>query len=262
MRARDHLEAGQLREAIAAAIDEVKKHPTDINRRGFLCELQCFTGELEKADNQLDTIGHQDPQAALGVSLFRQLIRAEQARQQFYGVGRLPEFLEQPPPALKLCLEASILVRDGKAAEAHKVLVQAEDQRPKTKGKCNGKAFEDFRDLDDLCGPFFEVLTSTGKYYWIPLEKVEHVEFRPPTRPRDLLWVRAHMTVRGGPDGEVYLPTLYAGSQADADPRIQLGRLTDWKGGGAEPVRGIGQRTFLVGEESLAILELKEINFE
>ncbi len=261
MRAQDHLQAGQLKEAIAAAIEEVKKQPADTGRRGFLCELQCFAGELEKADNQLDTISHQDPQAALGVSLFRQLIRAEQARQHFFNEGRLPEFLDQPGPALKLCLEASILLRDGKATEARKVLEQAEDQRPKVKGACNGKAFEDLRDLDDLCAPFFEVLTSTGKYYWIPVDRVEHAEFRPPTRPRDLIWARAHMSVRNGPDGEVYLPVLYAGSHADPDPRIQLGRATDWKAADSSPVRGIGQRTFLVGDESLAILELKEISF-
>lgn len=261
MQARDHYEAGQLKEAITAAIDEVKKHPADTGRRGFLCELYCFAGELEKADNQLDTIGHQDPQAALGVSLFRQLVRAETARRDFYADGRLPEFLEPPPPALKLHLEASIRLREGKAAEAMPLLHQAEDQRPKAKGTCNGKAFADLRDLDDLTAPFFEVLTSNGKYYWIPFEKVEHVEFRPPTRPRDLLWTRAHMSVRGGPDGEVYLPTLYAGSHADADGRVQFGRATDWKGGQGTPVRGIGQRTFLVGEESVAILELKEIIF-
>ena len=50
------------------------------------------------------------------------------------------------------------------------------------------------------------MLTSTGKYYWIPMERVEMIEFHDPARPRDLLWRRAHMVVRGGPDGEVFLP--------------------------------------------------------
>jgi protein involved in temperature-dependent protein secretion len=37
--------------------------------------------------------------------------------------------------------------------------------------------------------------------------------------------------------------------------------MTDWRGGDGGPVRGTGQRTFLVGEESVSILELKEITF-
>ena len=41
----------------------------------------------------------------------------------------------------------------------------------------------------------FEVLTTTGKYYWIPTERVATVEFHPPKRPRDLLWRRATMSV-------------------------------------------------------------------
>ena len=104
------------------------------------------------------------------------------------------------------------------------------------------------------------VLTSTGKYYWIPMERVELIEFRPPERPRDLLWRRSHMVVRGGPDGEVFLPGLYFGSHADEDDRVRLGRYTDWRGGDGTPTRGIGQRVFLVGDSDQAILELQNIS--
>jgi type VI secretion system protein ImpE len=260
MTARDHYEAGRLKEAIASLNDEVKSHPTDSSRRGFLCELLCFAGELERADLNLDALGHQDPQSIPGISLFRQLVRAEQARQQFYTDGRVPELLEQPAPALKLHLEASILLRAGQNDEAMRLLTEAEEQRPKLKGVCNNQPFDDWRDLDDLTSCFFEVLTSNGKYYWIPTERVELIEFRTPQRPRDLLWRQAHMIVRGGPDGEVYLPTLYAGTSTDADDRVRLGRVTDWRGSNGTAVRGIGQRTFLVGNEARTILELTQIS--
>jgi type VI secretion system protein ImpE len=260
MTAKDHYEAGRLKEAIAALNDEVKRHPADSSRRGFLCELLCFAGELDRADLNLDTLAHQDPQAAPGLSLFRHLVRAEQARQQFYSDGRVPELLDQPAPDIKLRLEASILLREGKVAEANTLLGQAEEQRPKCKGVCDGQPFEDLRDLDDLTSSFFEVLTSNGKYYWIPMDRVEIVEFRPAKRPRDLLWRQAAMTVRGGPDGEVYVPTLYAGTHQDTDDRVRLGRVTDWKRADGSPVRGIGQRTFLVGDEARTIMELTEIS--
>jgi type VI secretion system protein ImpE len=241
--------------------EEVKKHAADATRRGFLAELLCFAGNWDRADLQLDTMGHADPQAMMGLSLFRHLVRAEQARQQFFAEGRLPEFLGEPSDILRMHLEASIHLREGRQAEAADLLGQAEEKRPKPKGVCNGQPFEDFRDLDDLTAPFFEVLTSNGKYYWVPLERVELVEFRPPKRPRDLIWQRAHMVVTDGPDGEVYLPTLYAGTPANPDDRIRLGRLTDWQGGEGAPVRGVGRRMYLIGNEAVPALDIKEITF-
>ncbi len=259
MNAKEYYEVGQLAEAITAAAEDVKRHPTDLAPREFLCELLCFAGELQRADGQLDAMGHQDPQALLGISMFRQLVRAELARREFYDEGRLPEFIEQPAPHLQSHLEASIRLREGKAAEAAELLQEAERQRPAVAGVCDGQPFHDMRDLDDLTASFFEVLTPNGKYYWIPMERVESIELFPPERPRDLLWRRAHMIVSNGPDGEVFLPTLYADSHASSDDRIRLGRFTDWGGGEGEPTRGSGQRMFLLGEEAKSIMELKEI---
>ncbi len=258
MNAREHFDAGRLGEALAALRAEVKEAPSDLSRRHFLFELLCLAGDLERADVHLEAMAQLGPEAAVTVSLNRQLLRAEQARQQFFTDGRLPEFLDQPTPVLKMHLEASILIREQKPAEAAALLEKAEEQRPKCSGVCNGQPFADFRDLDDLTAPVFEVLTSTGKYYWVPMDRVELVEFRPPARPRDLIWRRAHMVVQGGPDGEVFLPALYAGTHQETDDRLRLGRATDWSGGNGVPVRGKGQRIFLVGEESLAIQEFQE----
>src|SRR5262249_25303646 len=259
MNAQEHFQAGNLTEAITAALAEVKRNPGDLGQRNFLCELLCFAGEVERADRQLDTLGHQEPDAMVAVALFRQLLRAEQARQQFYAGGRLPEFLDAPTPVQRLHLEASIRIREGKPAEAAALLGQAEAQRPKVQGTCNGQPFDDLRDLDDLTASFLEVLTSTGKYFWVPMERVELLEFRPAARPRDLLWRRAHLIVKDGPDGEVFLPTLYAGSHTDADERVRLGRATEWRGGQGAPTRGVGQRTFLVGNEGLPIMEMGQL---
>lgn len=262
MNAQDHYRAGDLEAAVAAALAEVKERPSDPGRRGFLAELLCFAGDLERADRQLDALATQSPEAALGVGMFRHVIRAEQARRQFYAEGRLPEFLEPPPPWLKLHLEASILLREGKPDEAANLLAEAEDRRPKISGTCGGRPFDDLRDLDDLTAGVFEVLTSNGKYYWIPADRVDLIEFRAPTHARDLLWRRARMVVRGGPDGEVFLPALYEGTHAGPDDNLRLGRATDWRGGDGSPVRGAGQRTFLVGDEAIPILEIEtlEIN--
>jgi type VI secretion system protein ImpE len=163
---------------------------------------------------------------------------------------------------MQLHLEASILLREGKPAEAAAKLTDAEALRPALAGTCDGQPFVDLRDLDDLTAPFFEVLTSTGKYFWVPMERVELIEFRKPSHLRDLIWVRAHMVVQNGPDGEVYLPSLYPGTATEADDRLRLGRFTDWRGGEAAPVRGVGQRTFLIGEADRPILGLQELSIQ
>jgi type VI secretion system protein ImpE len=262
VRAQEYYEAGQLEEAVAAATEDVKQHPNDFSPRMFLAELSFITGDLERADKHLDVLGHQDPQAIPAIQVLRQIVRAEQARQDFYTKGALPEFVGQPSPLVRLVLEASIALREGKLSEAAPLLARVEEERPRVTGVCDDKPFQDFRDLDDLTAPIVEVFTTTGKYYWVPIDSIESIEFRPRTRALDLVWRKAHLIVRDGPDGEVFLPALYAGSQNDPDDSIRLGRRTDWKGNAGEPVRGIGQRTWLVGEEARPILEIETVEFD
>lgn len=255
-------QAGKLRDALTAALEVVKKKPTDTDARGQLIELLFFVGDLERADKHLETIGQQDVNAQVGVSLLRQLVRAETARQQFYREGRLPEFLSEPSDALKLHLEASIAVREGNLAVAAAKLAEAEGKRTPLRGSHHGAPFESFRDLDDLCASFWEVLTSNGKYYWIPADRVEFAEFRAPERPKDLVWRRCNMKVLDGPEGEVFIPVIYANMPQDSDEQLRLGRGTDWLDSGTGLVRGIGQRTFLVGNDDIPIMQLGELSFE
>ena len=253
--------AGKLAEAIQAAIESVKSAPSDRPKRFFLAELLVFAGDLERADKQLDVLFQPDSLDLPMVTLFRQLIRAETSRREFYTQGRLPEFLTQPSECVKLHHEASINLREGKTAEAAALLAKAEDLRPHTKGTCDGKPFDDIRDLDDLASPIVEVLPANGNYYHVPWETIELIEFHAPERARDLYWRPAHMVVTDGPDGVVYVPALYHGSHAATDSALKLGRGTDYHGGEGAPHIGIGQREFLVGEEALPILGIREIEF-
>ncbi|MGK9169336.1 SciE type virulence protein [Inquilinus limosus] len=255
--ASEHFQAGRLSEAIAAGLAEVKAKPGDTAKRAFLAELMCFAGEFERADRQLDVVADQDPGAALGLALFRQLIRAAQARAEHFTAGRLPEFLEPPAPHLQQLLEAGIALRDGRAEEAGRLVAEAEAARPPCPGRLDDTEIADLRDIDDLVAPVFEILTSTGKYYWVPMERVAAIEFHPPERVRDLLWRRASMTVVDGPEGDVYLPVLYGAATAEADDGARLGRITDWQGGDGAPALGIGQRCWLAGETAVPILQAR-----
>lgn len=261
MNSKECYEAGDLKGAIAAANDEVKNNPTDLSKRGFLIELLCFAGELERVDKQLDVLGKQDPDSMIGVAQLRHLIRAEMARQQFYTDGRLPEFLHEPSEAMQLHLKASIAIREGNQEEAAGLLAEAEEKRPKVSGTCDGEKFEDIRDLDDLTSPFIETLSSNGKYYWVPWEQIVSLDFTAPVRARDLCFRQVELSVKDGPDGQVFIPALYAGSHTNEDDKVRLGRFTDWQGDDNTPIRGVGQRTWLIGEHDHPILELKHIEF-
>jgi type VI secretion system protein ImpE len=124
-------------------------------------------------------------------------------------------------------------------------------------GTANGMSFDDFRDTDDLSSGSLEVLTTTGKYFWLPMERVTSLEFHAPKRPRDLFWRRCTISVKEGPDGDIYLPVLY--ETVETDDQLRLGRSTVWSS--AAPVRGSGQRMFLVGDDALPINQLQTVQF-
>lgn len=260
--AAEHYQSGKLADAVSAATQTVKTKPGDLTARHLLSELLCFTGDLDRADKQLDALMQQEPKLGVGAMQFRHLIRAEQARRQFYSEGRLPEFQMLPSDEIKLRLQASCHVRDSAPATAMNLLTEADSRRPKLSGECDGVRFEDFRDLDDVLASALEVVTTNGKYYWLPFENVQSMEFRKPERPRDLYWRSLHVVTRDGIEGEVYVPVLYVDSYLQGDDLTRLGRYTDWQGGEGAPVRGVGLKTFLVGEETKTILEITKVTFD
>jgi type VI secretion system protein ImpE len=252
---------GKLAEAVDAAGAAVRKTPTDLGARVLLAELLLAAGNLERADVILDAASEADPGAAVVIAEFRQLLRAETARRQLYRDGRVPEFLGEPGEPERAALAALVALRGGDVAEAARLAATAEEARPRAAGTIAGKPIEDFRDADDLATGFFEVLTSTGKYFWIPTERVESLQFHAPKRPRDLIWRRASMSVQDGPDGEIYLPATYASDEPDLSAALRLGRETEWRELAPGLVRGVGQRVFLAGDDAVGIMDLTELSF-
>lgn len=256
--AKSLFDAGSLSAATDAAKEEVRQNPADVQRRLFLAELFCFQGDIERADNQLDVIVRQQPDAVL-VLQFRQVLRAQKHRDECRNQGRPPEFLAEPPEHLRLLLKAHVLLRDGDHGGALATVQEVDEARPRVRGAVDGQEFSDWRDLDDLTASYLEVLTGNGKYYWVPFESVQRVEFHRPLAPRDLIWRRASLTVQEGPDGEVFIPALYQGTSAATEDELRLGRGTSWRDE-AGPVLGVGQRSFLFDEEDRAALAIRTID--
>lgn len=261
----DLFRAGKLGAALEAANAAVKKAPGDAGARILLAELLLFSGNVERADVILDAAGDIEPEAMMVIAEFRQLLRADLARRQWRRDGRVPEFIGEPTPALSASMAAMVALRAGDVAAAARGAAEAEALRPRVHGREGKAAFDDFRDVDDLCAGYFEVLTTTGKYFWIPTERVESIDFHPPKRPRDLCWRRASMSVTDGPDGDVYVPAIYGSDDPALEEPFRLGRATDWREqagpGGETLVRGVGQRVFLMGEDARDMMEMGSVVF-
>ena len=259
----DAFKAGDLGAAIAAAQAAVKAAPRDSGSRWLLAELLLFSGDAERADRMLDAAVLEEPSPP--VLEFRKLLRAEVVRQQVWKEGRAPKFSgDEATPAQQAALRAAVLARAGAAEEATAEAEAAEQARPIAPGTAelaDGRsiAFDDCRDADDLLGPMVEVLTTGGEHILVPIERIESLEFDEPRRPRDLCWRRTSITLRDGTEGVVYMPVVYPGAADDADA-VKLGRATEWSEG-AGPVRGRGQRLFLMGEEAVALSDLRAIRF-
>ena len=199
-----------------------------------------------------------DPSAALVVAEFRQLLRAAMARRQLLRDGRVPEFLGSPTAAQTHLLEALVSLRAGDQDKAAPAAQAAEATRPAVNGTGNGRLFDDFRDVDDLVG---RQPRSADHHRQVFLDSDRDRRQRgvPPAAAAARL-VMAPLQHDGAqrPGGRRVLPAVYD-SGSDASDAHRLGRATDWSA--TAPVRGSGQRVFLVGDEAVAIHELGTVDF-
>jgi type VI secretion system protein ImpE len=252
---------GRLSDAVAAQLDIVKSAPANTAHRIFLAELAGFQGDWDRADRQLEAAINQDSKAGLQPLVMRQLIRAEILREQVFREGRPPELVVPLPQDGELQLKICMHVRNNEWEECRSLLEQSDQVRPKLSGTCDGKQIDTLIDLDDRLRGIAEVLTGTGKYFWIPWSSIRSLEFSKPERPMDLIWRKVAISVEGGPEGEVYIPVRYPNVSQWSDEE-KLGRITDWHEHAGGVVTGSGQRTMLVGEESLGVLELGELTLQ
>lgn len=257
----------QLADAITQCKNVVRDKPTDIATRSTLCQLYCFQGDWKRADTQLATIAQQDAEMAVGVGLLRQLMRGEDAREQFFSQGAIPELVADPTPAIEALLQAMIVFREGlesdsARSELKKHVADIHSNIPVVKGTVNGEPFEYARDLDDLLSGFMEILTTNGKYFLIPFESIASLTFRAPERLQDRIWRSANLEVHGGMTGEIYVPTRYCrslhASEENVAESIMMGGETNWVPLFDDgPVTGQGLKMIALGDNAYTVMELE-----
>lgn len=222
---------GKLSDAVALLQDELRSDPHNVPRRTFLFELLCFQGQFERAWKQLEVIETADPSSYLGTTWFKQVLRAEEMRQEMFRKGELPDRLDE---------EASV------------------------SGTLNGEPFSDIRDADPRIGPRLEMIAG-GRYVWIPFSELTSVTVSPPKLLRDLYWASAELGGMGPvPEGanEVLLPAMTALSWQAKDEMVRLGRLTEWAELDTGEESPVGQKLLLVDDEDFPLLEVRELAFD
>jgi type VI secretion system protein ImpE len=222
---------GRLRDAIEALGGELRKAPSDFQRRTFLFELLCFAGEFDRADKQLDLLAEGGQQHLLGALLYRAAIGAERARADLFNSKSyaLREPAPQPPG-----------------------------------GELNGSPFSAIEDSDPRLGARLEVFAS-GTYLWVSMAHIESLEIQAPRRLRDLLWtpaiIRAGRAFRNLDLGEVLLPVLTPLAFRHADDDVRLGRKTVWETDSEGLEIPFGQKMLLLDGEEVPLLEIRNLRF-
>jgi type VI secretion system protein ImpE len=254
------IKSGKLTEARQQLVAAVRDMPGDTAARTLLFQVLCYCGEWDKADRHLEAIAAQDVSREGGVLDYRNLIRAEKERLAVMEKGCSASFLTEPPAYIDLFCTARTKVAEKKADEAKDLFRRVDAAKPDIAGSVNGSPFSGFCDTDTLLAPFLEVIAH-DQYLWVPFESLRELSITPPKTLLDLLWVSAHVTTWEGYAMNCYLPALYPGSFRHEDERIKLGRMTDWISLGGSLARGVGQHVYAVGEQDMAILEIRDVTF-
>lgn len=259
------LDAANLAEAIAIATADVKREPTRPELRIVLSELMCFEGNLERAASLLEAAAKLYQKPAPGLALSRQLVAGETARQRWFRDGIAPTAPQTPAQALTDSLQVIHEFRAGRTTEAARLVAELSERSPleasvtlATKETQSGAGF---RDLNDLTANVAELITIAGQYVWRSWSEFRQLKFEPVKTLRDLIWRPVQYTLSAGAAGQAFIPCLYAGTSAAGEDAIRLGQATDWKELGDGLMSGLGQRMFLVGDSTVSLLEMEEIQF-
>src|SRR5262245_10052366 len=245
-------EEARLAEAIAAQEAVVRDRPDAAAERLLLCELLAFTGDREAIRQHLDALA-QVPGLTDYVAGWGQILAADDARH----AGAAPLFLLDPPDYILTRLRTVATLAVGRTDVAVELLDTSDEAAAWLEGFVDGREFEGWRDADDLLAPVLEAFIG-DQYAWVPLGQIRKLRVDPPEVVRDRIYRPARLWLVSGEVRDVLVPGLYVGTANHPEDGIRIGAGIDW----AErdgPMRGLGSRTFLFGDEELTFDEFRQV---
>lgn len=259
------IQDGKLTDAIAAATAEVKQSPMRPELRLVLAELVSLTGNIDRADTIVEAAKKLQDGQSPGLTMFRQLLRGEAARAQWFQEGRAPETRSMPTPDFSNAIQTVVEYRGGQLAAAAQLVSSAAEslafpgQIKLTSGEEH--SFDIFRDLNDLTAPVAELISLTGKLFWVPWSDFISIRFEPAKTLRDVFWRPVECAFTDGAIERYFMPTIYSGTANSDKDTLRLGQETDWKELGEGLISGVGLRMFLAGDQTPTVLEVAEVRF-
>jgi type VI secretion system protein ImpE len=171
----------------------------------------------------------------------------------------MPMALGEPEEWFAPLLQSLVVAAEGHKAQAAQLRQQAFEGAPATPGTLNGKPFEWIADGDARLGPCLELIVS-GRYYWVPFQRIRSIEIEAPADLRDFVWTPANLTWVNGGEAVALIPTRYPGSEAAEDPALRLARRTEWLEQSEQTYFGLGQRAFITDVAETALLDVRRID--
>jgi len=248
---------GRLREALSLQSTLVSNDAaTDPAERLLLAELCLFDGQFGAVRRHLEQLPRDRDGMDRYLESWSNLLDVESRRQRLLIEGT-PAFLAEPGEGAIMRVNALEAIRDGHAVAAMEYLDEADACTPWTAGHVDGREFDGIRDTDDLYGPLLELIVD-DQYVWFPAHQVRRLRMGKIESLRDLYFIPAWLTSRNLEEWPVYVPSLYAGSFAQADDDFRTGQATDWYAADDSPMRGIGLRMYHFGDEELSPLDFTQ----
>ena len=260
MTAKEHLNAGQLEQALTALQAEVREKPEDSRLRVFLFQLHCVLGNWSKALTQLEVISSTDPEISLLAQIFPAVINCESLRRGVFQGKLTPLILGEPLEWVGMLVKAAEHVARKEFDAAAELRAKAFDLAPATPGNIDGKPFEWIADADSRLGPILELILE-GKYYWVPFCRIRRIVIPAPADLRDLVWTPAQLVWANGGEASGHIPVRYPGTEQSKDGALRLSRKTDWQELAAETFIGLGQRVLATDQGEFALLQARLIDF-
>jgi len=252
------VQAGELDQALSAIKDEVRAHPDRVEPRTKLFHLLCVMGDWERALTQLNIAVELDASLLLMAQIYRPALAIEAMRTEVFAGRRAPLVFGEPLEWVAWLIQALALIESGQTDAATELRERAFEAADATTGTIDGEPFEWLADADARLGPTLEAIID-GKYYWVPMMRIQQLRIEPPAALRDLLWASAQFTWTNGGTAVGLIPVRYPLSELETDSAFRLSRKTEWRDVGGGCFGGIGQRMLATDQNEYPLLEVREV---
>ena len=241
--------------------NQVRAEPSEARHRVFLFQLLSVMGQWDRALTQLNVAGEMDAGNLGMVQVYREALATEALRAEIFSGNRAPLIFGDPERWIALLLEALKLSAAGKHQESEALRDEALDAAPATSGRLNGREFEWISDADSRIGPMLEAIFN-GRYFWVPFDRIAEIRIDEPEDLRDLVWLPAQLQWMNGGEAVALIPVRYPGSESSSNPKIQLGRLTEWDQPAENFFTGLGQRMVITDQDEFSLLEIRNVTMK